>query len=168
MQSIEDSLWYNVFATNNANQVLGGQAFDNLNRVYSGSRDDDALNAGVQRIAGDQAAIDEIEAHYQTTGILSVPLVTTHTTLDQQVPYWHEILYLNKTMASGAWPVFHEEYPPTVAYGHCMFATGDVLGAFDLLVAKVEGTSLNPELVEAFLSVLPEEGRVMQLHDYSR
>jgi len=111
--SVEDLLWYDVKATNNANQVLGGQPFDNANRTYRGSLDDGALNAGVARFAADPAAKAAVQAHYQTTGVLSKPLVTLHTTLDQQVPYWHEQLYLAKTKASGAWPVYHEEYPPT-------------------------------------------------------
>lgn len=164
--SIEDVLWYNVFATNNASDVLGGQPFDNIDRLYRGSSDDDALNAGVARFAADQAALDEIEANYQTSGELAVPLVTLHTTLDQQVPYWHEKLYLRKTMRSGAWPELHAEYPPTKVYGHCQFALDDVLGAFDLLVLMVTGGGLDQDLVEELLSALGPDAGPLQLHDY--
>jgi pimeloyl-ACP methyl ester carboxylesterase len=164
--SVEDVLWYNVFATNNASDVLGGQPFDNADRIYRGSSDDDALNAGIARFAADQAALDEIEANYQTSGELAVPLVTLHTTLDQQVPYWHEKLYLRKTMRSGAWPELHAEYPPTEAYGHCQFVVDDVLGAFDLLVLMVTGGGLDQDLVEGLLSTLGPDAGPLQLHDY--
>jgi pimeloyl-ACP methyl ester carboxylesterase len=161
--SVEDVLWYNVFATNNASDVLGGQPFDNIDRRYRGSR---ALNASVARFAADQAALDEIEANYQTSGELAVPLVTLHTTLDQQVPYWHEKLYLRKTMQSGAWPELHAEYPPTEVYGHCQFALDDVLGAFDLLVLMVTGGGLDQDLVGELLSALGPDASPLQLHDY--
>jgi len=163
--SVADVLWYNVFATNNANEVLGGQPFDNMDRVYTGSEDDVALNVGIQRFSADQVALDEIEAHYQTTGVLSAPIVTLHTILDQQVPYWHEELYLQKTMASGAWPELHVNYPPTMAYGHCQFGVFDVLGAFDVLVKMVTGEGLDLDSVEELLSELGPEARRAQLHE---
>jgi pimeloyl-ACP methyl ester carboxylesterase len=161
--SVEDLLWYDVNSTNNATDVLGGQPFDNTNRVYRGSLDDAALNAGVSRFAADLAAKREIQAHYQTTGILSKPLVTLHTTLDQQVPYWHEALYLQKTKASGAWPTFHEEYPPTQGYGHCMFGTADVLGAFDLLASKAGAGKLDQAKVQALLNALGPDRQIANL-----
>ncbi len=165
--SVHDVLWYNVFATNNAIDVLGGQPFDNVGRVYSGSYDDQALNAGVQRFAADPQALAEIEAHYQTSGELSVPLVTLHTRRDQQVPYWHEILYLQKTRASGAWPELHVNYPPPWTYGHCQFRLVDVLGAFGLLVYKVSGQGLDSDLVDDLLSQLDSEAQEVQLHTLS-
>jgi pimeloyl-ACP methyl ester carboxylesterase len=166
--SVSDLLWYSVFATNNASDVLGGQPFDNANRVYSGSYDDDALNNGVERFSADQTALDEIEASYQTSGILSVPLVTLHTTKDQLVPYWHEELYLEKTMESGAWPELHANYPPTETYGHCLFAVDDVLAAFDLLVDMVGSAPLNQVYIDALLSELGMQGRIVQLHNRGR
>jgi pimeloyl-ACP methyl ester carboxylesterase len=165
-ESVEDVLWYNVFATNNASEMLGGQPFGNLNRIYRGSLDDDALNADVQRISADPAALAEIEANYQTTGELSNPLVTLHTTLDQQVPYWHERLYLRKAMASGAWPELYAEYPPTERYGHCLFDVADVLGAFGLLVQMVSGQGLDEDLVEELLSQIGPAGEGVPFHPY--
>jgi hypothetical protein len=37
-------LSYNVFATNEARDELGGQPFDNMDTTYVGSADDAALN----------------------------------------------------------------------------------------------------------------------------
>jgi pimeloyl-ACP methyl ester carboxylesterase len=165
-ESVADVLWYNVFATNNASEVLGGQPFGNMTRNYRGSLDDAALNAGVQRFSADPAALAEIAANYQTTGELTNPLVTLHTTLDQQVPYWHEKLYMRKAVASGAWPELYAEYPATVGYGHCMFDTDDVLGAFDLLVLMVSGQGLDENLVEELLSELGPAGKGVAFHRY--
>ncbi|MCK4450130.1 MAG: prolyl oligopeptidase family serine peptidase, partial [Anaerolineae bacterium] len=60
--TIQSLLWYNAFSTNDGMDKLGGQPFDNQNRVYAGSDDDAQLNQGVQRFSADQAALDEISA----------------------------------------------------------------------------------------------------------
>ena len=140
-ESIQSLLWYNVFATNDGVRKLGGQPFDNQDpyRTYSGSNDDQALNdpqTGVERISGDPVARDEIEAHYQTTGELSVPLVTLHTTGDPVVPYWHSTHYRLKTMRADNLAL-HQ--PFTIDRpGHCAFAAIEVIGAFNYLVEMVE------------------------------
>ena len=135
--SVHDALWYWVFATNDAAGKLGGQPFDNVGRRYRGSHNDSALNAAVIRVAADQAAVDEIEANYQTTGDLEVPLVTLHTTKDQQVPYMHEPLYNMKVRDAGD-TALHTNIP-VYRYGHCNFKPFDVIRAFSVLVNKATG-----------------------------
>jgi pimeloyl-ACP methyl ester carboxylesterase len=128
-------LWYNVFATNDAIAKLGGQPFDNRFRVYHGSTNDFRLNLFVQRFAADPRALFEIAAKYQTSGRLRRPLVTLHTTGDEIVPFWHQILYGGKVLASGT---LSRYVGLSIArYGHCNFTQAEVLGAFGLLVAKV-------------------------------
>jgi pimeloyl-ACP methyl ester carboxylesterase len=129
--TIERLLWYNVFATEDAKDKLGGQPFDNIARIYSGSNDDVALNAGVQRIAADQAAIDQTEAIYQTSGSLERPLVTLHTTGDYVVPYWHAILYQQKVAQAGSAPL-HRHFRSNM-HGHCTFNALEVIAAFQVL-----------------------------------
>jgi pimeloyl-ACP methyl ester carboxylesterase len=133
--SIADALWYNVFATNDAISKLGGQPFDNQDRVYAGSDDDNQLNLTVQRFSADQEALNEIEVHYQTTGQLTVPLVTIHTTLDQQVPYWHELAYRIKLIQNDSLALHH--HIEVSRYGHCNFEAAELLGAFNQLVSMV-------------------------------
>ena len=161
--TVQDLLWYSTLATNNAAEVLTGQPSGNTDRWYSGSLDDAALNAGIARFAPEPAALQEIEAHFQTTGVLSAPLVTLHTTLDQQVPYWHENLYLRKTIASGAWPLLHVNYPPTVGYGHCAFGTADVLGAFGLLATMAGAGPLDEQNLAALQAALGPNQQVLDL-----
>jgi uncharacterized repeat protein (TIGR01451 family) len=104
----------------------------------------------VQRLAGDQAALDEMEAHYLPTGRLSVPLVTIHTTLDEIVPYWHEALYHDRAVTNGTWPWLDSI---TVSrYGHCNFLPSEVVQAFLLLVERVENA--RPDLSTSRISVV--------------
>jgi pimeloyl-ACP methyl ester carboxylesterase len=129
-------LWYNVFGTNDATAKLGGGPYDNRQRFYFGSRDDLLLNLVAQRFGASPTAVARM-APYQTSGRLTRPLVTLHTTQDELVPFWHELLYDAKVRAAGrggqlvSLPVFR--------YGHCNFTINELLAAFGLLVAQVTG-----------------------------
>ena len=145
-----DALGYNVLATNDAIAKLGGQPFENLNRVYSGSDNDAQLNAAVRRFGASPAALDEIESHYQTTGQITVPLVTIHTTLDQQVPYWHEPLYRVEIILKDR--IALHQHMEVVRYGHCYFQANEMLSAFAQLVSMVHNP---PALVPSPRRFLP-------------
>jgi hypothetical protein len=145
--TVSGLLGYNIFATNDGKVKLGGQPFDNWTRAYTGSLNDVALNAGVARFHADPLALQTIQADYQTSGQLRVPLVTLHTTLDAIVPYWHESLYGDKVVARGRTPRY-DEYPPGARYGHCNFTSTEVQNALALLVNRVE----NPPLIDVDLS----------------
>jgi hypothetical protein len=116
-----------------------GLAYGNVGVDYRGSTNDAALNRGIQRFTftGSEAALSKLE----TTGRLTRPLVTVHTTGDQIVPEWHEPLYRAKTSRSFTSWLLHSRL--TVSrYGHCTFTAEEVLGAFALLVLKVSGQNL--------------------------
>lgn len=139
-ETVQGLLWYNVFATNDGIQKLGGLPFDNTHRIYLGSSNDLRLNRSVPRFSAAPAALAEIAQSYRTTGRLQKPLVTLHTTGDPIVPYWHETLYYAKTKAAGA-GALHTNIP-VLRYGHCSFKTGEILAAFALLVWQVTRTDL--------------------------
>lgn len=127
-----DLLWYNVFATNDAVAELGGNPFDNRLRWYFGSSNDLRLNLRVARFAASPAALLALRP-YRTSGKLSIPLVTLHTTADDVIPIWQELLYLLKfdPSARGRFiPI------PVNRYGHCNFTTQELLGAFVLAVQQ--------------------------------
>ena len=132
---IEKLLWYNVFGTNDAIDKLGGQPFGNQSRVYSGSADDEQLNQSVERYSADQAALDEIETYYQTSGQLTVPLVTLHTTGDHLVPYWQALGHRGRVISADN--IALHEMQTVDRYGHCTFTAFEVLGAFNRLSAMV-------------------------------
>jgi hypothetical protein len=133
--SMERLLWYSVFATNDAKAKLNGQPFDNQNRVYRGSLDDAALNAAVRRFSADAAAIQTLAMYYQTSGVLTVPLVMAHTTEDFLVPYWHMPLYQAKVFAADNIALY-DTYGID-RFGHCAFTAQEILDAFDALTAMV-------------------------------
>lgn len=146
-QSISDVLWYNIYATNDAKAKLGGQPFANplSKRTYAGSLDDVQLNANVQRFVADETALAEISANYETSGRLSRPLVTMHTTGDPVVPYRHAELYASKVISTGSTALYH--HIKVEAYGHCQFTSLDILSAFNRLVTLVD----NQLFVRAYL-----------------
>jgi pimeloyl-ACP methyl ester carboxylesterase len=127
-------LWYNVFGTADAQERLGGQPFDNANRVYSGSSDDAALNAGVARFSPDPT-VEAALATFQTAGDLDVPVVMLHTTGDPIVPFTQSSLYAAKVSAAGASALL--TVLPVERHGHCTFEASEVLGAFTTLWNKI-------------------------------
>lgn len=134
---VHDTLRYSIVNLRDAAATLGGFPFDNAETVYSGSKDDALLNESVARAAADPAAIAEIKARYDTTGRLERPLVTIHTTLDSQVPFFHAPLYEQKCIAEGSEGTLHVSVA-VERFGHCNFTTEEVLGAFLLLVSLVD------------------------------
>ncbi|MCB0078145.1 MAG: hypothetical protein KDD73_12095 [Anaerolineales bacterium] len=134
--TVETIAWYSVFATNDANAKLNGNAFGNQRRIYSGSSNDPLLNQSVQRIAPDLSTFLTVP-QYQTSGNLTIPVVNMHTTLDEQIPYWHQLLYRAKVNAAGAGD--NLTTIPIARYGHCDFTPFEALGAFALLVYQSTG-----------------------------
>jgi pimeloyl-ACP methyl ester carboxylesterase len=124
-------LWYSVFSTEDAQARLGGQPYDNTTRVYQGSADDAALNAGVERFTADAGARAAL-GRFQTTGELTRPVVTLHTTGDPIVPIAHQGLYTAKAEAAGAESLIDER--SFSRYGHCTFQQAELVSAFGTLV----------------------------------
>jgi hypothetical protein len=152
-------LWYTAFTTNDAVAKLGGQPFDNSKTWYVGSSNDLVLNFRIKRFSADQKAVGAMKAGYETTGILSRPLVTLHTTLDPIIPFWHEYAYGLKTFINGTWSLTHRI--DVNAYGHCNFKTLDAFIALGTLLIKdaVFGTS-----VTKMQTLVPSSQRTEFLH----
>src|SRR6266513_3743371 len=130
-------LWYSFRGTNDAIAKSGGMPFNNQDRTYSGSLDDAALNAGVQRFqfTADAARV----AKLQTSARLQRPLVTMHTTGDPIVPVWHQSLYRSRLSFLGR--LLHTPFTIN-RYGHCNFTDAELLAGFAVLFLKVSGTNL--------------------------
>jgi len=132
--AIADVLWYNVFATNNAKIVLGGNPFDNIKTVYKGSFNDAKLNRLVERYTATGTALSTIAMYYETTGRLDEPLVTLHTLADPIVPFWQETLYAGKVLSQGRISEFVAI--PAIAYGHCNVSAAQAQSALSVLLLK--------------------------------
>jgi len=92
------------------------------------------LNAGVARFTADPGTVAEI-AQFETTGNLTVPLVTLHTTGDPVVPFEQEALYADKVAQAGATARLSQS--GISRYGHCAFQGSELLAAFSTLIQKV-------------------------------
>jgi pimeloyl-ACP methyl ester carboxylesterase len=147
--SAQDVLRYAVVNLADAAQTLGGFPFGNQARWYTGSDNDLLLNLSVPRVSADAAAIAAMNTDYATTGVLEQPLVTMHTRLDQQVPYFHEQLYLLKTIASGAFLTRHLNIPID-RFEHCNFTAGEALFAFAIMLFY-DGILVEVSGIDAYL-----------------
>jgi pimeloyl-ACP methyl ester carboxylesterase len=120
-------LRYNVLGTADAQARLGGQPYDNAERVYVGSSDDAALNQGVARFTAESAARAGL-ARFETSGDPGVPLSIIHTTGDPIVPFFHQPLYTEKAAAAGASGRVARQ--DVERFGHCSFTSTEFLAAF--------------------------------------
>jgi hypothetical protein len=148
LETIENVLWYSVFSANDAEAKLGGQPFDNSKKIYSGSSNDFLLNLLAPRFTADSQAVAAMKTNYNTTGLLTRPLVTMHTLLDPIIPYWHEPLYTLKTVSNGS--AMQRISIPIQSYGHCNFNQAQTLVAFLALVLKAGGPT--PSALDQVLS----------------
>ncbi len=143
---------YDIVGINDAAATLGVQPFTNRGTWYFGSSNDLKLNnplTGVERIDSDDAAIQAAAAAYQTTGALKRPLVTIHTTLDPEVPAWHQFLYRLKVWESGSARLYNGIAIPR--YGHCAFKPEELVFAFYVMVFKTTGRLFTPAQVAGSL-----------------
>jgi pimeloyl-ACP methyl ester carboxylesterase len=120
-------LRYNVLGTADVQARLGGQPYDNVDRVYTGSSDDDALNAGVARFTADAAARAALE-RFETAGDPRVPVSILHTAGDPIVPFFHQALYEEKAIGSGT--ADRVVRTDVERFGHCAFTSTELLAAF--------------------------------------
>jgi pimeloyl-ACP methyl ester carboxylesterase len=120
----------------------GGIPYDNTNVVYTGSFDDAALNAGIERFSSDPNAVNYVQQHYDPTGQLQIPMLTIHTTLDPIAPLFNERLYAQKVAQAGASALLVQQ---TVnRFDHCNFQLQEKLNAFDALAGWVANPNQKP------------------------
>ncbi|MFJ9542897.1 hypothetical protein ACIRPX_37405 [Streptomyces sp. NPDC101225] len=73
---------------------LGGRnPFSNQGVRYSGSHDDKALNAGVERFSADPTAVRDLSYDSDLTGKVSIPVLTLHAIDDPTAFVEHEAAY---------------------------------------------------------------------------
>jgi pimeloyl-ACP methyl ester carboxylesterase len=133
-------LAYNILGTLDAQQQLGGQPFDNTDRIYPSPVDNEA----VPRFEADQSALSHMKAMFTTDGKLPVPVVTIHNLFDPVVPYGQEALYGAKVQQAGASALLTQIPGAQLAspFGHCTFTLAEVQGAFALLASQLTAQGL--------------------------
>jgi pimeloyl-ACP methyl ester carboxylesterase len=109
----------------------GAFPFDNRTVMYTGALPASvlgAINGVVQRYDADPAGVSYLKQYYEPTGRLRVPVVTLHNALDPVAPMFHEQRLLAAATARGTTGLLRQR---TVnAYGHCIFTTEEMAGAF--------------------------------------
>lgn len=81
---------------------LGGlNPFDNSATVYSGSSDDAALNAGVERFRADPRAVARLAYDADLSGLIVAPTVTIHARHDPTVTYRADAMYAETVAQAG-------------------------------------------------------------------
>lgn len=121
---------YVTFALQELVQVRtqGRSPVTNLSVTYSGSTDDEALNAGVFRAGSDPDAAAWLTAAYDPTGAVPMPTFTMHTIGDGLVIVENERAYHQTLKAAGNDANLFQMY--TDANGHCEFSTSEVMASF--------------------------------------
>jgi pimeloyl-ACP methyl ester carboxylesterase len=140
---------YNVLATMEAIDVLGGKPYSNIGKIYTAIPLDPTLNLKVVRVKADQVALAKVKADYQTSGKITRPLVLLHTTGDPIVPFWHTLLYQKKVAAQSK--LGNLAVIPILRYGHCAFKPEEAVFAFEIMLLKSALQGLSPAELQAAL-----------------
>lgn len=82
-------------------RLNGLNPFDNSRRVYKGSDDDAALNAGVERFTADPRALAKLAYDADLSGLIVLPTVTMHALHDPTVFFAVEKDYFRVVAAAG-------------------------------------------------------------------
>jgi predicted esterase len=136
IESILFPLFFNIVGTEDFFDRTHRVFVDNSMTVYTGSLDDAALNAGVERYAAAPNARDYLERWYQPKGNLKIPVLTLHTTMDPVVPLFHESAYASIVDAAGRSDLLVQRVVDR--YGHCTFTADEQISAFLDLVNWAE------------------------------
>ncbi|XVS61070.1 hypothetical protein ACQPYE_22470 [Actinosynnema sp. CA-299493] len=81
---------------------LGGRnPFGNRGVRYTGSHDDEALNAGVERFSATPSAARDLSYDSDPTGAVSIPVITLHAIGDPTVFVEHEAAYRASRVGAG-------------------------------------------------------------------
>jgi pimeloyl-ACP methyl ester carboxylesterase len=144
VESILTGLFFNTlpdFMDDLRARTHGHDYFDNTQVVYTGSGDDAALNAGVDRFAAAPDALEFLRHWYQPDGELTMPVLTVHTTRDPVVPRLHDTAFEAAVAAAGRSDLLVQRFVDV--FGHCSEDWADDLTAFDDLRTWVE-TGVKP------------------------
>ena len=124
------------------NARAGGNPFDNRSTLYTGSKDDNALNSGVERLAADSKAAGYLRAYYTPTGQLKRPVLAVQTTWDQLIPAWATNYYPELVEQNGASGLFAQQL--VKRGGHCNIRADEIATSFRQLVEWKNGGQKPP------------------------
>ncbi|MFD5315780.1 alpha/beta hydrolase family protein [Streptomyces sp. NPDC127098] len=102
-RSLEAHLRFATFTFRDivSNRLGGRNPFSNRGVRYSGSHDDEALNAGVERFSANPAARRDLSYDSDLTGRVSIPVLTLHAIDDPTAFVEHEAAYRATLQGAG-------------------------------------------------------------------
>lgn len=101
-QLVSHLSWATFLFQDLVHRRLGGRnPFDNSMVVYSGSSDDAALNAGVERFTADPDVVARLAYDADLSGLIVLPTLTLHALDDPTVSYEVEAAYAATVAAAG-------------------------------------------------------------------
>ncbi|WP_292053425.1 MULTISPECIES: hypothetical protein [unclassified Brevundimonas] len=115
----------------------GLNPFDNSRTVYTGSDDDQALNAGVQRFSADPAAVARLAYDADLSGMIVAPTVTIHGKYDPTAFVWHQAAYRDRVEAAGRGDLLVQTY--TEESAHSLLSAPQYVAVFQALSAWLDG-----------------------------
>lgn len=127
---------FNTYDFKELQHRAGGSPFDNSELIYTGSRDDDALNDGVKRYRADPKARAYALRWYTPSGDLNRPMLALHDVGDPLVIASTTFEYAMLAQRKGNGANFTQQY--VKRSGHCVFEPAEIANAFDELVNWVD------------------------------
>jgi len=101
-QLVSHLTWATFLFQDLVQRRLGGfNPFDNSGTVYTGSSDDEALNAGVERFSADPDAVARLAFDADLSGLIVVPTITLHALHDPVVSFSAEDDFRRTVRAAG-------------------------------------------------------------------
>ena len=127
---------FNTYDFKELQHRAGGSPFDNSELIYTGSRDDEALNDGVKRYRADPKARAYALRWYTPSGDLKRPMLALHDVGDPLVIASTAFEYAMLAQRKGNGANFTQQY--VNRSGHCVFEPTEIANAFDELVNWVD------------------------------
>lgn len=126
----------------------GLNPFDNSRTVYAGSRDDAALNAGVQRFTAEPMAVARLAYDAELSGLIAVPTLTIHGKADPTAFVSNEADYREVVAAAGRSDLLVQTF--TDEAEHSRLSPPQYVAVFQAMSAWLdEGRKPTPQSVEA-------------------
>jgi len=124
----------------------GKSPFSNVNSIYRGSDDDEALNRGVIRFKSDPAGIAALKADAEPKAALAIPVMAIHSINDPQVTVNAEAFYRDLAKSTGSADKLVQAY--TDENGHTAQSDAEIAAALNSLMQWIEsGTHPSPQSV---------------------
>jgi len=94
------------------------------------------INREILRVTADRDAANWVDNNGETSGQLTIPMLTLHTRYDTQIPLFTESIYRNKVAAAGHSNLLVQR--TTEGFDHCNFSGAEISQGLSDLVNWVE------------------------------